>query len=57
MTPAPLPPSSALFARLTPDQRAAVERAALKLAIALYAAPAATRAACPAQANAGRVTG
>ena len=56
MTPAPLPPTSALFARLTPDQRAAVERAALQLAIALYAAPAATRAAFPAQANAGRVT-
>ena len=35
MTPAPLPPSSALYARLTPDQRAAVERAALELARAL----------------------
>lgn len=33
--PAPLPPTSALFARLTPDQRAAVERDALKLALAL----------------------
>lgn len=38
MTPAPLPPSSALFARLTPDQRAAVERAALQLARALWRA-------------------
>lgn len=36
MTPAPLPPTSALFARLTPDQRAAVERAALQLALALW---------------------
>lgn len=36
MTPAPLPPSSALYARLTPDQRAAVERAALQLALALW---------------------
>ena len=35
ISPAPLPPSSALFARLTPDQRAAVERAALKLALAI----------------------
>lgn len=56
ISPAPLPPTSALYARLTPDQRAAVERASLKVAIALYAAPAATRAACPAQANAGLVT-
>lgn len=31
MTPAPLPPSSALYARLTPDQRAAYE-----LALALW---------------------
>lgn len=36
MTPAPLPPTSALFARLTPDQRAAVERAAHELALALW---------------------
>lgn len=35
MTPAPLPPSSALYARLTPDQRASVERAAYELALAL----------------------
>lgn len=38
MTPAPLPQSSALYARLTPDQRAAVERAALEVAIALFRA-------------------
>ena len=38
MTPAHLPPSSALFARLTPDQRAAVERAALEFALALFRA-------------------
>lgn len=36
MNPAPLPPSSALYARLTPDQRAAVERAAFELALALW---------------------
>ena len=36
MTPAPLPPSSALYARLTPDQRAAVERAAYELARAIW---------------------
>lgn len=36
MTPATLPPSSALYARLTPDQRAAVERAAYELALALW---------------------
>ena len=37
-SPSPLPPSSALFARLTPDQRAAVERAAYELALALFRA-------------------
>lgn len=36
MTPAPLPPSSALYARLAPAQRAAVERAAYELALALW---------------------
>lgn len=35
ISPAPLPPSSALYARLTPAQRAAVERAALEFALAL----------------------
>lgn len=34
--PAPLPTSSALYARLTHDQRAAVERAAYELARALW---------------------
>ena len=38
ISPAPLPPSSALYARLTPDQRAAVERAAMELALALFRA-------------------
>lgn len=38
MTPATLPPSSALYARLTPDQRAAVERAAYELARAIFRA-------------------
>ena len=36
MTPAPLPPTSALYSRLTPDQRAAVERAALEVALAIW---------------------
>ena len=36
ISPAPLPPSSALYARLTPDQRAAVERAAYELARAIW---------------------
>ena len=36
MKPAPLPPSSALYARITPDQRAAVERAAYELARAIW---------------------
>lgn len=36
ISPAPLPPSSALYARITPDQRAAVERAAYELARAIW---------------------